>query len=283
MSMYATVEQVWRQVDTDAKTGYVDDSHILDDIRTASARIDEMKGVYFEPVIETKYLDARGYHITNNGRLMDLGFPLLALGDVTLGDGTALTLDTNVYLHPRGQSPVFALRLPVSSGYHWTAYNGDYEDAVLVEGTWGFHPQLSTAWKFAGTITDAINADVIDIEVSDASQLSAGLLLRVGNEYMRLLEVTLGDTSDSILVERGANGSVAASHNAAVRIEYWQVYAPINQAAARYAAYLYKRRGAFERAQIDETGTTLEYSEDMPPDVRGILDSVTIRTIVLSV
>lgn len=243
------------------------DSEILNKIRYVSSRIEQMKdGVTFEPVIATRYYDARGSHIFKAGVQMEVA-PLLAVTSITLGDTTVLT-GSDYTLLPRGASPYQRILLNRDSGYRWTDYSDDYEGAISIAGTWGWHDNYSAAWVSATTISaDVTTTSATTVTVTSAASLSAGHLIKIDSEYLRITNVS----SNTLTVTRGQNGSTAATHTSGAAVSYWQSFSMVTQAAARWSAFLISRDGAFQQASFDGV-TTVSYPQDAPGDVLGFLN-----------
>ncbi len=73
-----------------------------------------------------------------DGRSLVLDMPIAQITTVTNGDGEEVTSSEYVTL-PRNEGPFDEIKLKNSSGKYWAwDDDGDYEDAISVEGRWGY-------------------------------------------------------------------------------------------------------------------------------------------------
>jgi hypothetical protein len=198
----------------------------------------------------------------------------LSATTITLADGTVLTGSDYLAL-PRGKTPSYHLLLKDSTSYRWNEYEDDPEGAVSILGVWGWHPDYTSAWVTGSTLNGAINASVTSITVTSGSLFSAGHLLKIDSEYLRITAVS----GTTLTVTRGANGSTAAAHDDGAVVYYWQPFEMVTQAAARWAAFLVSRDGAFTQATFDGV-TTVTYPTDTPGDVLGFLSFAVNRQVL---
>lgn len=262
-----------------------DDVKLLNALRVVTLRIDEeLKHGHtpFLPRIETRYFTP--LNLASDGdcdaslRTLYLDRPLLEATTVLNGEGSAITAG-QYQLVPRTGTPKWHIRLS-ELGVSWQAPASAYaEDSVSVTGVWGHHSDYSSAWLNVDTVQNAggINSSTTSITVASASgadllgrspRLSPGMLLRIDSEWLALTAVS----SNTLTVMRGQRGSTAAAHDLGAAIAVWQVEAPVQAAAARWAAYLVKRQGAFASSEADPSGMTItRYPKDMPDDVAAAL------------
>lgn len=266
---YATLAQ--------AKAEYIatktdDDSYLINALRQVTARFETETGRVFVPRIETKYFDAIGDHNIFNGekRLM-LRDDLLEATTVTDGSGTVLLSGTDYRTHPRAGSPSYALQ-GLSTYAGWHQYTSDPYEAISVAGVWGYHEDYTNAWRDSGQdASTTIGASDTTFAVSDADAVdpytgaalfSPGQLLKVENEYMTLLSIS----TNTLTVQRGANGSTAAAHSSALSVYIWQVEPEVQRVVAREASFILKRRAIFEQAQFESGaggGVVVQYPKDL--------------------
>lgn len=272
--------QVGESVDETA-----DDPVMRDALRYVTSRIDKELGARapFIPVAETEYLTARTFP---NGDVwaMDLLLPrpLIELTALTNGDGTAIT-PAEYTLFPRARPPYTKIRLRVDGSTVWlTENNGETQDVIAVQGLWGNRDAYANQWLNSGdTVKNSPNlsSSAMTITVDNAKgrdlyartpRFSAGQLGRVDSEFFAVLDVDY-DTSE-LYVQRGVLGTTAMQHSTNAPISLFEVDPTIQQAAAIWAAFAYKRRGHFENAEFDvDTGIARRYPKDIPPEVAGIL------------
>src|SRR5690606_5547503 len=107
-----------------------------------------------------------------------------------------------------------------------------------------------------------------------APRFSTGNLLRLTtggvSEYMAV--VAADSETGVVTVRRGELGTAAIAHAAGTLVDVWNMHEVIRHAAARWAAYVYKRRGLFADSAFDTTtGVASRFPKDIPPEVEGDL------------
>ena len=186
-----------------------------------------------------------------------LSADLLQLDSITNGDGSSIdTLDLITLPESTQDGPISVLRLTGGQSFVW---DETPLRAVSVSGIWGWHDRWSQAWRDSA---DAVQDDPLSgtsstITVSDADgadslytapRFQAGHLLRIEDEYLRVLEVdTVGNT---LAVLRGIHGTSAAAHPQDSLIEVFQPALEVEMLCLRWAMWLYKEP---DRAAIEDT------------------------------
>jgi hypothetical protein len=267
---YATLEQAKTEFDA---TNEANDAFTLGVLRQLTARFEAECNQVFAPVIKTRYYDARGDHSIDYGKKrLFLRYPLLEANAVTDGNDTALVADTDYRLYPR-DTVAYALQ-GLSAYGGWHQYTGDWVEAISVAGIWGYHEDYANAWVASG---DALAANVSDttgttLTVADVdavnpltgyARFSPGMLIRIDDEYMTVLSVD--SDANTLTVQRGANGSTAATHDEEAAISVWQAMHQIQRVVARSAAFLVKRRSQFERVQFETASGVV--TQEFPADL----------------
>lgn len=130
MTTYCSLDELKAYLGTRLDT---DDTEIQARITEASAAIDVYCQRVFVGAAATRAYDAVQ---AVDGRTLLLDEDLLSVTTITNGDGTALDSGDYVLL-PANVTPKYAVRLKASSGVSWT-YTTDPEDAISVNGTWGY-------------------------------------------------------------------------------------------------------------------------------------------------
>lgn len=286
--LYATLAQVRAEMDEQAASSgepseAINDAYVLDALRTVTGRFRaRLRPRDFLPLKTTIYIDALGHHIDDQQGLLGLAtafgiYPLLAVTDVVDGEGVTLELNEDYRPYPRASTPAFHLQL--LTGGSWSKYSQTWLEAISVTGTFGYHSDYANAWLLSGdTVQDApLSSSATAIHVANVSgenaygispRFSAGNLIQIENEW---IEVVATDTNGNTLtVVRGARGTTAASHAQNTPIRVFQVEPAVNRIAWRYAAFLYARRGAFNRSTFDGV-TTTEFPDDMPGEIENVL------------
>lgn len=212
-----------------------DDARLREALAQAAAQIERAAGRRFSP------RRAALPHTAAGVIELLLDDDLLELLALTNGDGRLIPLE-NVQLLP-AEGPAGLLRLTSGAAFTWgeTRLN-----AVTVTGIWGWHDRWDEAWRDSGdSVQGGLDADAGVLAVSDADgadaageqpRFQAGQLLKIADEYLRVLAV---DTAaNTLAVERGANGTEAASHPADAAIYIYQPPADVAALALRRAAWL---------------------------------------------
>lgn len=269
MNLYATLADLRRYLALDgAQTG--DDDLLLALLSTASRLIDGYAARQFTPVQAT-----RVYSVSTPGVLL-LDADLLALASVTNGDGSPIALDA-MHVQP---AEAVASSLVLDRTRAAFTHAGDPVDAIQVRGTWGYHPDWTHAWTDSGDTVqdDPLSASATTLTVADAdaalatgygARFAVGQLLRVADEYLHVLAVDA--ETNTLTVQRGANGTTAAEHAQGAAIAVYAVPADIRGACLRLASWLYRQPDTGFVQPAGGLRGTLVVPPALPDDVRQIL------------
>lgn len=274
----ATLSQVIAEGKITQNLEQSDKDQILFYLSVISDRLEtsEFK-VWFEPRVTTLYHDALRTPVSPDGLTLTLRQPMVALTSVVLGDGTNVT--TGVVFSPRGDA-LPAQRLvrttrTVPNFYALTANNVPY-DAIAVTGTWCYHTNYATAWPVAGALNGAITSTTTtSVTVANDGTFDVGMLIRVDSEYMRVIRVT----GHTLTVERGVNGTTAATHVTGLTVYRFTPEPLIQRATARWAALMWTRRAAFEVTSFDGVAQ-VTYPSDAPQEIESLKRHLRPRGIV---
>ena len=244
------------------------DSLWLDAIGKMSAWAIDLCVCSFEPVLDTVYYDVTDDGITLDGQTLDLKARLLEVATITLADATSVASDKYLLL-PRGHSPYTSIYLTNASGYVWTQYTDDLKAQIAIAGYWGQRSRYSqSAWSSVTVTAEALDATETGVDVSSVASLSAGQLIRVGSEYMRIASIS----TLTLTVVRGVNGTTAAIHNSGDTVYLYQPDFVVSDAVARGVGWLKKRYGSFEDVQWNaSSGISQLIKSTLPDDVIGRL------------
>lgn len=227
-------------------TNTIDDELVEIQIAAATDLITGFCNRSFVPYRETKTFDARGDGIVDHGRTLLLRDDLLALHSLTNGDGTAIL--SSQYALSSGY-PKWSVELLPSTGLTW-AYTTDWQKAISLVGTWGYHEDYSSAWVSTGDAvkdTGGINATIQTISVTDAdgkdaryrTRFQVGHLLKIEDEVLRVVAVT-ASTTNTLTVLRGQLGTTAAVHAKDTVIASYAPMRNIEQACLSLTTWLYR-------------------------------------------
>jgi hypothetical protein len=238
MDVLATLYAIRRHLGF-AATDTADDARLLAALEAASSTIERRTRRQFTPRVATIPHSINRQHV----RDLLLTEDLLVLQSLTNGDGTSINLNNAVVLTSS------AIRLTDGTAF---IYMTTPEDAVLVKGIWGYHPDWATAWSNSGdtvlnnpltNVSTTINVTDVDAPNSEgAPRFQVGQLLRIDAEYVRVL--ALDTTLNRLTVARAINGTTAVSHTSATMIEIYQPPADVVTLCLRWAMWLYKEPDA---------------------------------------
>lgn len=235
MLTYATLIQLRRYLGLrEAQTA--DDALLTDLLGAASRLIERHTGRRFYPVRALRRYDCR------QPFTLLLGDDLLALHALTNGDGAAIA-PAHIHLHPPGGPVYHGLTLDRARAAF--IYDDDPLEALAVEGTWGYHPDWSTAWRESGAALadDPLGAADETLHLSGpGAAVEVGHLLRLADEYA--LVAAVDPLAGTLRVRRGAHGTLAQAHPAGTPLA---IYAPppdVAQVCLRVAAWLYRQKDA---------------------------------------
>lgn len=272
------------------KVSSTDDTLLETFLQWATAQIENYKGRHYDPRIETRYFDVPSTGGSMFGvfepRLQSFASQAPLRLDEDLLEMTALlngdTLPITEYvLEPANCWPKTRIRL--ISGETWnTPSSGRTEQVIAVTGIWGSHNRYGAAWKLSGaTVQDnPLSNSATAITVSGIAGLEAGQLLRIESEFVL---VTAVNTSSApvvytLTVERGANGSTAASHVKTTPFSIWQVQGNVTQACARLVKWRYTQKDVdtFDKTYSGETGM-VSVPTAIPTDVMTLLGAPKVQ------
>lgn len=270
------------------KTSSTDDALLETFLQWATAQIDNHKGRHYDPRRETRYFDLPSAGGSLFGvfeprlqtiakqPVLRLDEDLLEVTSIMNGDGFALT---KYVVEPANFSPKTRIRLV--NGAAWEAADdGQTEQAIAVTGIWGSHDRYSAAWKASAyTLQDnPLSSSATAITVLGIVGFEAGQLLKIENEFALITAVnTVAGTPPALntynlTVERGANGTTAASHAKDTGLSIWQVQGNISQACARLVKWRYTQKDVdtFDKTYSGETGM-VSVPTAIPSDVLALL------------
>lgn len=270
MNLYATLADLRRYLGlTSAQTG--DDDLLLTLLGAASRLIEGYTARQFYPVRQT-----RAYTVDDPALLLLHG-DLLHMHSLTNGAGSVIPAAA-YHLEPAGEAVKSSILLDRTQAVF--THDGDPVDAITVEGTWGYHPGWPDAWPESGDSVqdDPLTAGATALAVTDAdapgpagygARFVVGQLIRIEEEYLHVLAVNA--STNTLTVERAANGTAAASHDLGTGIDIYRPPEDVRQACLRVASWLYKQKDAgFVQAAGNLRGQVL-VPPALPEDVQQIL------------
>lgn len=209
-------------------------------IKQASAWFENETKRAFVPFRQTRVFDALGEHIS--ARCLDVDADLLDIIMLTNGDGTTIANSAYV-LRPSSGTPKYRIELKSSSGLVWT-YSDGYEEAISVDGWWGYHENYAQAWQTVDALASALDASGTLAVISDPDGLDEfGFGPRVGTlDYIRIdseMLLVTAITGSTLTVRRGVNGSTAGTHAQSSDVDAYRQAGDIQRAVGFLAGYYY--------------------------------------------
>jgi len=204
------------------------------------------------------------------------GFKLDQDGDGTYGSTLATT---DYVLYPLNKYPKTWVRISSDSDYG--GFASGIRQGVQIAGKWGYGDgESATPYKDSGVnvptgdITAA--ATSMALTSTEGDTFSAGMTLRIEDEQIYVSAVN----ADTLTLERGVNGTTAASHVATTDIYIYEYPEPIREAVLIQAARLWKRKDSSFQDAVGspETGELLVY-KGLDADVKLIVDAYRRKSI----
>ena len=224
MPLYATLDNLRRHLGLrDDET--TDDDRLYGLLEAVSTDLTRECGRSFEPLFATRL-----HTMERASDLLSLADDLLVL-TAAEDAGGPLALDAVERIPETG--PAALLRL--ADGLRFLA--GD----VRVTGWWGWHDHPDGVWIATGQAVqnDPLHADDTTLSVPLVAPFSPGLLLRLEGELARVTAVSAG--LNQITLQRGQNGTAAASHAQGTPIDGYSAPADVRDLVLRRAAWLARR------------------------------------------
>lgn len=248
-------------------TDQADDAFFEALIENTSRLIDQQTGRWFYPRIMTRT------HDMPNSMELRLNADLLSITSISNGDATAVTSSQYVTM-PHEDSPFWAIRLKPSSSISWTSTDdGDTDGAISIVGIWGYHTRYDMAWRSLTTLGAAIvTTSATTFTATSGVSFSSGQIIKIDSEYM----LVTGVNGTTVTVERGWNGSTAATHLINAAITVWRTQGEINRACRDIVTNVYNNRyGNNPTGQISITGAgVIVTPDDIPSTTRLVLEQI---------
>ena len=136
---------------------------------------------------------------------------------------------------------------------------------VQVAGQWGWWRHLKRASETANAVADTTTTSVT---VSSRADVEAGHTILIDSEQLYVR----GYSGNTLTVDRGVNGTTAASHSGGAAIDIYEYPGAVVEAAIMQSGRLWRRKdSAFSTdAGFRETGQA-RVSAGLDPDVMMLL------------
>jgi hypothetical protein len=212
----------WEQAATAVSAA---DDLIIDDIIESTSRyIDDATARRFYPFRKTNQYDLPSFNE------IDFQDDLLEIYTLTNGDLTVLT-STDYILVSVNDPPYWAIKLRDTSTKSWQPNSAGSGDQVIsLDGLWAFRPNYTVqGWTQVGTVAGALGASSLTFNLTAGHTAITGQIWKVDSEFFQ------GSISTNAVtvIQRGDNGTSAASHLDLAPIYMWNTYKPIQSACYR--------------------------------------------------
>ena len=230
MYTLATADQLRSRLGL-APADNVDEERLWRALTAASARIEGASGRHFTPRLATLAHDVR------DARELTLADDLLQLQRLTNGVGREIELLAVQTLPVATEGSASVLRLSGAQRFVWS---GSPLAAIQVTGIWGWHERWSLAWQSGvdSAQDNPLAASAAALQVTDSSRFEAGQLLRMGDEYLRLLAID--SATHTLNVQRAAQGTAAVAHSRGASVDIYQPPRAVTLLCLRLALWLYR-------------------------------------------
>ena len=274
VNSYATLSELKAVLGISSTT---DDSMMLKILQASSRSIENYTNRRFYSTTETKYFDGA----------LTLWVPdLLSVttlktdedGDATFEntfDGTVGTGDYILYgggledslnLYPR-------THIEINPNGDYGSFASGVKRGVEIAGVWGYGDGTSaTPYVTDTTTAEAIDAGEVAIDVTSATNLSAGMTILVESEQMYITSIA----TNTITVEKGVNGTTDAAHATAKQIYYYRYPRDIMQACIDLSVALYQNRAkqGLQSERLGDYSYTIAGTSLGKSMVESILDNI---------
>lgn len=205
---YSTREQVKEALD--ARTAVRQDAAVDRALEAASRRVERLLRRTPGPAQTSRTLDYPQRDVPSD--TLELDEWLISLTSVMSG-GTALTV-TDLLLYPTSGPPYTRLECDESTSTMFETGSTDQRN-VVITGLWGYDDQTIPA----GTLAEALDDSETGVDVSDASLIGVGDVLKVGTEWMTVTGrewLSTGQTSTLALSATVTGNSITVASGAAL-------------------------------------------------------------------
>jgi hypothetical protein len=254
---------------TTAETG--DDTLLGGFIQEASNEVCEAMKRVPHPYVQTRTFDYGGGFMPNV-RTLNLDEDLLAL--TTLTNASEVIDGSGYVMLPNNAYPKWRVQLKAVSTNTFT-YNTSPEQSVSVAGIWGYVPHYPACWKTLTTAAEPIDTSETAIDLTSGTLIEVGHYLLIDSEQI----VVTAISSNTATVERGVNGTTAATHLTSAPVAAFQQAPDIAGAVRSIAAYYYLTKNQIGARVTVFDGGAVQVQE-LDPRIQKTIDRHKRRTIM---
>lgn len=249
---------------TIAASDTADDARLRAVLEAVSRQIDDECQRTFRIYLATKLVTAR------DARRVLLPGDLLAVTSLKTDDDGDRTYEdtwtsTDYDLTPDdasdNQRPYWGIEVAPDGDYSFPV---NVRRGVQIIGRWGFWQDLLT---LTATLNEALDTTETGVDLTGVTEVEAGQTIIIDSEQMYIQSIS----SNTLTVERGANGTTAATHSSAAAVALYRYPGPIVEATRLMAARIFQR----VHAPFGVTGAadmgTISMIARVDPDVKALL------------
>jgi hypothetical protein len=228
-------------------------------IERASRWVEHFTSRTFIPVTATRYFDAPEHE---RGALYLRDDLLIA---TTISDDQGAVSSSEYFLYPLNDKPKTRVELLHSNKFWY--FQDTRQKAISIVGTWGYsdnYEDTSTTLGAAITSTSATT-----FTSSDGSQIQVGWCLLVDSEQLFVKSVS----SNTVTVQRGNNGTTAATHSNGATVYRYVPEPDAEEAAVLLAStwYYWRDAGGVKEKTIGDYAVTYEDGWPVPVTIKETL------------
>jgi hypothetical protein len=242
-------------------TGTADDAALLVLLEHVSRAIDQWCNRFFFVLPETRYFNG-----SKSPLMLDADLTAITtLKTDDNQDGTAETTwaTTDYVILPLNGSPKYALAV-TPWGAKRTFLPGQLR-AIEIAGKWGYQDDQE-----AGPLSNEgapFTAADLTLTVSDGTKVKVGETFRLEDEQLFITAIS----GNNLTVQRGVNGTTAASHADQATLQMYRYPLPVAEACILLAGRAWRRKDLqFVVNPIDRAGGALPLAE-VDPEARVLL------------
>lgn len=242
------------------ETTTANDARLSRYIAQASRAIEDETGRTFIPVTATRYFDVPADGV----KLFLQDDDLLSI--TTLSDDTGTITSTYYWLYPLNLFPKHTILLDSEDLGRAFEYDEEPNKAIAIAGQWG----CCNDYVSPGVTLSANVSSTSATAVALSATVEVGWTLLVDTEAM-FVSAVRGTTAT---VQRGANGTTAATHTSGATVYRYLVPQEIELACMELASYINNTRnaGGIEQERIGEYSITYDNARRAyPPSVAKVI------------
>jgi hypothetical protein len=162
-------------------------------------------------------------------------------------------------------------RIVIDPNGDYSSFASGYKKGVQIAGVWGYGDGISaTPYVIDTTTAEALDTSETGVDVTSVTNLSAGQVILVESEQMYIYSIA----TTTLTVERGVNGTTAATHDTGKSIYIYQYPSDVRQACIDLSTALYQLRDkkGVQSEKIGDYSYTL--TNVTAPGRKGLIEGI---------